>query len=112
MNLITQTYFELHGEELLKQRNLSKAQFAEKMGIKPQNLKKLFETKNVTVLSKAAAILDIPVQTLISGPSNDDEATYSLSGFVEFNGVVNNIKTKQDLVALLSLVSQFEESNA
>lgn len=111
MNLITQTYFELHGEELLKERTLSKAQFAEKMGIKPQNLRKLFETKNVTILSKAAAILEIPVQTLISGPSND-EATYSLSGFVEFNGVVNNIKSKQDLVSLLSLVSQFEECNA
>ena len=65
MDIPEKTYFEFHAEELLSNAGLNKARFAEEMGIARQNVLKLFETKNVVTLSKAAAILNVPLSVLI-----------------------------------------------
>ena len=67
MDIPEKTYFETHAEELLKNAGMNKAQFSERMGIARQNVLKLFETKNVLTLMRAADILNIPLSTLIYG---------------------------------------------
>ena len=59
------TYFEAHAEELLKQAGLTKAGFAGRMGVARQNVQKVFETKNVFTLMRAAGILNVPLTVLI-----------------------------------------------
>ena len=53
------TYFEQHGDALLRRMGISKTEFAEKMGVKKQNVNALFTTKNIHVLQKAGHNLEI-----------------------------------------------------
>ena len=68
-SLPDKTHFEQNAEELLKQAGMTKAKFSEKMGIARQNVQKVFETKNVFTLMKAAEILGTDLNTLIYGSS-------------------------------------------
>ena len=74
-------YFEEKAEELLERRGLTKTQFARKMGVRKQNLNALFATKNVVQLQKAANVLGVPLELLISFtkemPFADDAHFYS-----------------------------------
>ena len=58
-------YFEEKGEQLLREKGLSKAEFARRMGIRRQNVNQLFTTKNLFVLRKAADVLGVPFELLI-----------------------------------------------
>ena len=95
------TYFETHATDLLLNAGLSKARFAEKMGIARQNILKLFETKNVFTLIKASEILNVPLVTLIYGDTNPQT---SIDGFVEINGAIHRIKDKKDIEELLNII--------
>ena len=96
------TYFEAHAEELLKQAGLTKAGFAGRMGVARQNVQKVFETKNVFTLMRAAGILNVPLTVLIYGK----EAKPSIDGFVEINGVTYRLKSREDIVALMSKIGE------
>ena len=57
MNLI---YFEVKGEALLEKIGMTKSEFARRMGIRKQNVKALFKTKNLETIHKAADVMGVP----------------------------------------------------
>lgn len=65
-------YFEEKGEELLRNAGLTKAEFARRMGICKQNVNSVFSTKNILMLRKAADILGVRFELLISYTEEPD----------------------------------------
>ena len=96
MEIPEKTYFETHAEEMLRNAGLNKAKFSEAMGIARQNVLKLFETKNVLTLI-------VPLSTLIYG--NDSVDGHAIDGFVEVDGKVFRIRSREDMESLLDLLS-------
>lgn len=94
MEVLDQTYFEQNATELLKNAHLTKAAFAEKMGVMAQNVKKVFETKNVYTLMKAAEILGTSLDFLISGKTQCESR---INGFIEIDGVIYKLNSKEDI---------------
>lgn len=94
------TYFETHAEELLRNAGLTKAKFSEKMGIARQNVQKVFETKNVYTLMRAAEILGTNLDTLIYGSKEGN----AIDGFVEVNGTTYRLKSREDIESLLERI--------
>ena len=62
---MSQLYFEAKGESLLEQIGMSKSEFARRMGIRKQNVKALFKTKNLETIHKAANAMDVPFAILV-----------------------------------------------
>jgi len=62
---MNQLYFEAKGETLLEQIGMSKSEFARRMGIRKQNVKALFKTKNLETIYKAAAVMNVPFMMLV-----------------------------------------------
>lgn len=58
-------YFEAKGESLLEQIGMSKSEFARRMGIRKQNVKALFKTKNLETIYKAADVIGVPFTMLV-----------------------------------------------
>ena len=100
------TYFEKNGDALLKRMGISKTEFAEKMGVKKQNVNTLFATKNILVLRKAAQVLDVPLETLIADGTEQEDV--SINGFVEVNGDVYKVRDKEELLRVLQVVEGFQ----
>lgn len=100
MKVLDTTYFEQNASELLKNAHLTKAAFAKKMNIIPQNVNKVFETKNVKILSKAANVLNTSLEFLVSGKTSDNEIR--IIGFVEIDGVIYKLASKEDIENVLS----------
>lgn len=44
---------------------MSKSEFARRMGIRKQNVKALFKSKNIETIHKAASVMDVPFEMLI-----------------------------------------------
>ena len=95
------TYFEANAPELLSNAGLNKAKFAEKMGVARQNIQKVVETKNVFTLMRAAEVLGVSLNHLISG---DIQSESSVNGYVEVNGTIHKVQSKQDLLNLIELL--------
>ena len=72
------------------------------MGIARQNVLKLFETKNVLTLLKAASILKVPLSVLIYG--NSQEGGHAIDGFVEVDGKTHRIRNRKDIENLLDIL--------
>lgn len=104
MDILEKTYFEIHAAEILKDKHLTKAAFAEKMEVKPQNVNKVFETKNITTLMRAAQVLDVSLDYLIKGDVITEEQNASVNGFVEVNSTVYRLRNKEDIVRVLELL--------
>lgn len=58
-------YFEAKGEALLKRIGMSKSEFARRMGIRKQNVKALFKTRNLETIYKASEVLGVPFEFLV-----------------------------------------------
>ena len=99
MPILNNTYFEDYALELLAAAKLNKAQFAERMGVARQNIQKVFETKNIITLQRAADVLGVPLNYLLFGTK---EA--SICGYIEINDTVYSIKTINDFVQLIDKV--------
>ena len=98
---LDKTFFEENATELLNNAGLNKAKFAEKMGVARQNTQKVFETKNVFTLMKAAEVLGVSLNHLISGEVQSEN---SISGYIEANGTIHKVQSKQDLLNLIELL--------
>lgn len=108
MEIPERTYFEQHAEELLSNAGINKAKFAELMGIARQNVLKLFETKNVLTLAKAASVLGVPLDTLIHGHMSERK----IDGFIEIDGnKVYRIRSREDIEKLLTETTQDKQEN-
>lgn len=101
MKPLEQTYLEANATGLLSRAGLTKAAFAERMGVKPQNVNKVFETKNVCTLMKAAEVLGVPFETLVRGV---DEKENTIDGFIEVNGIIHRVRCREDLESVLKLL--------
>ena len=66
--------------ELLAERNISKSQFADMMGVKKQNVNLLIETNNIQKLEQIADVLGVNFTDLIV---DDKQPQEELNGFVE-----------------------------
>lgn len=62
---MNQIYFEAKGEALLERIGMSKSEFARRMGIRKQNVKALFKSKNLETIYKAAQVMDVPFELLV-----------------------------------------------
>jgi len=62
---MSQIYFEAKGEVLLERIGMTKSEFARQMGIRKQNVKVLFRTKNLETIYKAAAVMGVPFEMLV-----------------------------------------------
>ena len=60
-----QIYFETRGEALLEQIGMTKSEFARRMGIRKQNVKSLFKSKNLDTIYKASEVLGVPFEMLV-----------------------------------------------
>lgn len=98
---LDKTFFEENATELLNNAGLNKAKFAEKMGVARQNIQKVFETKNVFTLMKASEVLGVSLNHLISGEVQSEN---SVSGYIEANGTIHKVQSKQDLLNLIGLL--------
>lgn len=94
-----QTYIEVHADEILKEKGISKAQFATAMGVKAQNFAKLVGTKNIVTLSQIGNYLNIPLHILIYG--KEEVAERDIKGCVFVDGKPNLISSKEDIENLL-----------
>ena len=93
----TGNMIKLRIEDILRERGISKTQFAEMMGIAKQNVNLLLNTTNTTKMEKIAEVLGVKFTDLFVYDGEQEE----LNGFVEYNGEVYRIKTKTDLENLL-----------
>ena len=88
-------------EEILKERGISKTQFADMMGVAKQNVNLLLNTTNTQKMEKIAEALGVQFTDLFMV---NDQPQEELNGFVEYKGEVYRIKTKKDLEDLLKLI--------
>lgn len=69
---MNQLYFEAKGEDLLEKIGMHKSEFARRMGIRKQNVKVLFKTKNLDTIRKAATVMGVPFELLIGYAEEPD----------------------------------------
>ena len=69
---MNQIYFRAKGEELLKRIGMTKSEFARQMGIRKQNVKALFKTKNLETIYKAAGVMGVPYELLVGYAEEPD----------------------------------------
>ena len=85
-------------EEILKERGISKTQFADMMGVAKQNVNLLLQTNNTQKMEKIAEVLGVKFTELFV---TDEQPQEELNGFVEYKGEIHRIKAKVDLENLL-----------
>ena len=85
-------------EEILKERGITKTQFADMMGVAKQNVNLLLNTNNTQKMEKIAEVLGVKFSDLIV---DDQQTQEELNGFVEYKGEIFRIRTKADLKSLL-----------
>lgn len=83
--------------EILKEKGISKTEFAEKMGIKKQNVNLLLETNNLRKLEEIADALGVKLNELWL---DETETLPYINGFIEYGGEVYTIKSIEDLQKL------------
>ena len=88
-------------EEILKERGITKTQFAEMMGVAKQNVNLLLNTTNTQKMEKIAEVLGVKFTDLFVA---DDQPQDELNGFVEYKGEIHRIRTKSDLENLLKSI--------
>lgn len=93
------TFIEIHADEILKERGISKAQFAKAMGVAPQNFNKLVATKNIVTLTNIAKYLNLPLNSLIFGKAEQER---SIRGCVFVDDQEHMVRSKKDLEDLIN----------
>ena len=87
--------------EILKERGISKTEFAAMMGIKKQNVNVLLETNNIQKLDEIATALGVDITDLWK----DNVSEPSINGFIEINGELFTIKSVEDYNRLYSMLN-------
>ena len=80
---MSQIYFEANGEELLSRIGMTKSEFARQMGIRKQNVKALFRTKNLETIYKAAMVMGVPFEMLVGYVEEPDLREMPIAPIVE-----------------------------
>ena len=88
-------------EEILRERGITKTQFADMMSVAKQNVNLLLNTNNTQKMEKIAKVLGVKFTDLFVA---DNQPQDELNGFVEYKGEIHRIKTKADLENLLKSI--------
>ena len=80
---MNQIYFEAKGEALLGRIGMTKSEFARRMGIRKQNVKALFKSKNLETIYKAAGVMGVPFEMLVGYIEEPDLTEIPLEPFDE-----------------------------
>lgn len=91
---VEKTFFEEHGNEMLNNAGINKAQFAKAMGVAPQNVGKLLSTKNVLTLDKVSKLLGVSLHCLIHG---EEQVKDDIHGCLYVNGNPILINSREEL---------------
>ena len=97
---MSQIYFEAKGEALLERIGVSKSEFARQMGIRKQNVKALFKSKNLETIYKASEVLGVPFPLLVGYTEEPDLSEIPVvppdSDNLSFESLVGRINQIQD----------------
>lgn len=63
--IMSPIFFESNGEALLERIGMTKSEFAKRMGIRKQNVKALFKSKNLETIHRASLVMGVPFEMLI-----------------------------------------------
>ena len=80
-------YFEAQGEALLARIGMTKAEFARRMGIRKQNVKALFKSKNIETIYKAAGVMGVPFGMLVGYMEEPDLREIPIVPFEDVGGM-------------------------
>ena len=80
---MNQIYFEAKGEALLERIGMTKAEFARRMGIRKQNVKALFKSKNLETIYKAAGVMGVPFEMLVGYIEEPDLSEIPIEPYYE-----------------------------
>ena len=86
---MNQIYFAAKGENLLRQIGMTKAEFARRMGIRKQNVKALFKSKNLETIFKAAKVMGVPFEILIGYTEEPDLNEIPLEPYEEEENMIS-----------------------
>ncbi len=86
--------------EIMRLKNITKSELAEGVGVKKQNVNVLLETNNVEKLKEIAKALDITLSELVEERKEASE----VKGYIEYQGTVHIIKSKEDIENLLTKI--------
>ena len=109
-------YFEEKGLTLLEQREITKSEFARRMGIQRQNVNVLFKTNNLEIIARAAEVLDVPLGLLVGYVDEPDVFGLPVSEWLEnVKGYYGEIKpeevpigdSSEDIENRRRIISQF-----
>lgn len=108
---MNQIYFEAKGEALLEEIGMTKAEFARRMGIKKQNVKALFKSKNLKTIYKAAGIMGVPVEILVGYIEEPDLSKLPIETYEEEkedteDGIPTG-DTPEDVVKRRNIIANF-----
>lgn len=108
---MNQIYFEAKGEVLLERIGMTKSEFARRMGIRKQNVKALFKSKNLETIYKAAGVMGVPFEMLVGYIKEPDLSEIPIVPFED--GVLvseNDIPigdSSEDIVKRRNIISNF-----
>ena len=107
-----QLYFEAKGEALLKQIGMSKSEFARRMGIRKQNVKALFKTKNLETIHKASAVMGVPFELLVGYIEEPDLNEFSIEPCDKDIEALDETLTFDSLVGRINLIQDALQAQA
>ena len=108
-------YFEAKGEALLERIGMSKSEFARRMGIRKQNVKALFKSKNLGTIRKAAEVLGVPFELLVGYTEEPDLSEIPTEPYdedVEANNGGDENLTFDSLVGRINLIQDTFQAQA
>jgi transcriptional regulator with XRE-family HTH domain len=85
---MNQIYFEAKGEKLLERIGMTKSEFARRMGIRKQNVKALFKSKNLETIYKAAFVMGVPFGMLVGYVEEPDLSEIPIEPIDEEVGLI------------------------
>lgn len=88
-------------KEILKQRGISVVDFAEKLGIKRQNVYNVLNKPTWQRLQQCSEILDMPIADFFE--KNDSE----INGYIEYRGTIYRITDLRSFNNLAEIISGF-----
>lgn len=90
-------------ELLLREKGMTKAEFAAKMGVKRQNIDALLSSqkKDINVVLKMAEVLNIPFDEFSGIQKRGKPQPH---GIIKYQGHFYDINSKQDLINLLAVI--------
>ncbi len=108
---MNQIYFEAKGEALLEIIGMSKSEFARQMGIRKQNVKALFKSKNLETIYKAASVMGVPFELLVGYIEEPDLSEIPVEPFAEENVKTESViplgDSPEDVAKRRKVISRF-----